>query len=168
MNAILRNVGNFFLIPIQDSDFDPIAELAFNQMDNTLQKSWVEGFDWNHWIQDLQDTLKDEYQVVLKIENLHHEFVGFLWLDHDLKGKILWITSFVLRPLYQRKGLGTIIINKLENYAKVSGFKTLQLGVQRINPAIQFYKKLDFVEIGKADYAGTILLRKDLTVKKEG
>ncbi|MFX0206039.1 MAG: GNAT family N-acetyltransferase [Candidatus Hodarchaeota archaeon] len=165
MDIPIQLFDNFLIIPIQALDVDPILELAFNEMDTTLQKAWVEGFDWNQWLRDLLSTLKDDQQVVFRIETIQNEFIGFLWLDHDFP--ILWITSIVLKPTYQRKGLGTQIICKLEDYAESKGYNALQLGVQAINPAIRFYQRLGFIETGKADYAGTILMRKDLLKKKK-
>lgn len=56
----------------------------------------------------------------------------------------------MIDPCERRKGLGKVIIDRLEAWLKLSGTSELQLGVVRQNiKALNFWREMGFVEIGE-------------------
>ena len=64
--------------------------------------------------------------------------IGFCQLSPD--GKILFVTGIFLKPAYQRKGLGGLLMKNFETF----GFKRIRLRIWENNPARGFYEKLGY------------------------
>lgn len=56
----------------------------------------------------------------------------------------IFIDLIEIMPEYQNRGLGTAILNEIIDNAKSNDF-TIRLQVLKINPAINFYKRLGFI-----------------------
>ncbi|MFX0124926.1 MAG: GNAT family N-acetyltransferase [Candidatus Hodarchaeota archaeon] len=68
--------------------------------------------------------------------------VSALEFESDKIGKINWV--YVL-PQWQRKGIGTALINYLETKAKKIGLRTLRLiTIEKATSAVNFYIKLGY------------------------
>jgi len=88
--------------------------------------------------------------------------VSALEIESDKIGKINWL--YVL-PHWQRKGIGTILINYLEKKAKKIGLRILQLiTIEKAIGAVSFYTKLGYHPIRriKRNWGIDILMEKEL------
>lgn len=85
------------------------------------------------------------------------KFVGYVLCDDDVvvgavfaHEKIWWNNSEVfieemfIRPEQQRKGLGTLLLNEVENYVKEHHLAGITLSTNKYAPAPRFYKKNGF------------------------
>jgi GNAT superfamily N-acetyltransferase len=88
----------------------------------------------------------------------HKRFFGFtLWENGELIGAAFcrektWWTSdeiyveeFYISPRYQRRGYGKLLLGAIEDYIKERGLAGFTLLTNRTMPALEFYKKNDFV-----------------------
>ncbi len=90
------------------------------------------------------------------IETLHRENLGMVRiLNEDLmywgkqNEKAKYIHSLVIKEKYNGKGIGTIIIQKIENKAKKDNYKYLRLDADSKNPKLcNYYEKLGFKKVG--------------------
>jgi ribosomal-protein-alanine N-acetyltransferase len=80
------------------------------------------------------------------ISNLPHSFIGnegenqigyFSW---QIEGNKALLASIYILPAWRRKGYGLQLLNKFEVDAGEKGYKQLQLGVIKTNPAKVLYK----------------------------
>ncbi|MFX0206934.1 MAG: GNAT family N-acetyltransferase [Candidatus Hodarchaeota archaeon] len=85
--------------------------------------------------------------------------VSALEIENDKIGKINWL--YVL-PYWQRKGIGTTLINYLEKKAKKIGLRTLRLiTIEKAIVAVSFYTKLGYQTIRiKRNWDFDILMKK--------
>lgn len=85
------------------------------------------------------------------------KFAGYVLCDDDVvvgavfaHEKIWWNNSEVfieemfIRPEQQRKGLGTLLLNEVENYVKEHHLAGITLSTNKYAPAPRFYKKNGF------------------------
>ncbi len=83
--------------------------------------------------------------------------IGFIGIEHHYKNEaITKIHKIYLLQETQGKGIGKMVINKIEKMALENNSATLVLNVNRFNSALSFYKKIGFeiketvdIEIGK-------------------
>ena len=104
---------------------------------------------------------KTGYSYVLEDEKI----VGFFSFYKELNEK----NSFVLNNIqikkeYQNKGLGTKILDFVENKIKKIGGGRIKLLVFKNNGAYNFYKKNDFKEIDFLEKSKTIVMVKKINV----
>ncbi len=58
--------------------------------------------------------------------------------------KIIEVTDIFVLEEYRGKGIGKLLMNKVEEFAKQNNIKFIFLEVFRDNPAFNFYKKLGY------------------------
>lgn len=84
-----------------------------------------------------------------------NEIAGYLCLfglilreEPDMiEEKYSYIPDLYIRPEFQKKGIGKLLIKKAEEYSKKLGSKTIELQTSGENyNAVKFYKKLNFKE----------------------
>lgn len=69
------------------------------------------------------------------------------YLAYYMDGDECHIESIAVMPRYKRKGIGTLLMQEMENICKKNGKRMIVLEVRERNrSAINFYKKLGFVE----------------------
>ena len=88
--------------------------------------------------------------------------VAALEIENSRIGKINWL--YVL-PHWQRKGIGTALINYLEQKAKKINLRTLQLiTIEKATSTVNFYTKLGYRTIRRIerDWGFDILMEKEL------
>ena len=101
------------------------------------------------WEQEIRGVIfnnKEEYgRVDVFYDDKINDFIGFWWItpynDH------LWIDAFVIKPQYQRKGIGSSLMNIIKDYFNIYFPKnqSIELGVQERNAeAVNFYLKHGF------------------------
>ncbi|MEG2116723.1 MAG: GNAT family N-acetyltransferase [Clostridia bacterium] len=73
------------------------------------------------------------------------KMVGVVLMD-KAPDSIIRLRQFAVRPFYQGKGIGTLLEDYCEKYAKRNGIKILTVHARK--EAIEFYKKCGFVAVG--------------------
>jgi len=72
--------------------------------------------------------------------------IGYYQLGYD--GKYLVINGIFVSPAYQRRQIGSYLMN----YFETLGYKKFKLQVWENNPALFFYKKLGYKKVGKKNH----------------
>jgi diamine N-acetyltransferase len=131
--------------------------------------------------EQIQYMLEKMYsQVVLRqqMTELEHQFLileyrgepagyaSFSALNGEKKTKL---HKFYLDPALQGKGVGSMLMEQVTMLVKATGSSTLQLDVNRNNPAKDFYKKMGFAVVkekdtpfGKGFYMNDFVMEKTL------
>ncbi|MFH0869167.1 MAG: GNAT family N-acetyltransferase [archaeon] len=66
---------------------------------------------------------------------------------------VAWITLIVVNPAYHRKGIGTKVMNYMEDLLKSKGFVQMILFTEALNTeSIKFYEKFGFAKVGEVDF----------------
>ncbi|AWA31446.1 GNAT family N-acetyltransferase [Flavobacterium magnum] len=94
--------------------------------------------------------------------------LGFLGIEHRYKGNpVTRIHKIYMLPEAQGKGVGKQFIGFAEDLASKSGSEKLSLNVNRYNPAIGFYERLGFENVGSEDVEiGNGYLMEDYIMEK--
>lgn len=135
------------------------------QIGELVKETFISNFEENSFtnqyrkeaISNLKEHLiKGHAQVFLAIQN--EKPVGWIWCHeiYRINQRRLHITSFSVCNTHRRSGIGSVLMRKAEEYAKGSGYLSLDLLVTKSNvQAIEFYKAHEF-EIER------LLMKKDL------
>lgn len=132
----------FKIEEIKESDFDSLFTLfqefaLFENLPDSVtnsveqmqrEKEYLKGF-----------TAKDESGVIVG-------YVTHFFTYHTWTGKCLYMDDLYIRKQYRGKGLGTLLINKVIEFAKKSKCNKMRWQVSNWNdPAIAFYENLGAV-----------------------
>lgn len=139
---------------IQNKDINKIVELA--------KPIWREHYSpiigdeqVNYMLEKFQshEAIKSQladgylyYQVVVQTELL-----GYFSIQLREK-ESLFISKFYLSKQSRGKGLGKQMLNFIENLAETNQCKTIDLTVNKYNPAYDVYLKLGFTNRGAAEF----------------
>lgn len=78
--------------------------------------------------------------------------VGFASYEHNYTQKpITRIHKIYILPETQGKGIGKLLLDKIESFAKENHCNTLSLNVNRYNKALTFYQKSGFKTVLEED-----------------
>ena len=100
---------------------------------------------WSYEILKEELTSQNTVYFVAKIDN---EIVGFAGIKIILDESDLM--NIVVKKEHRKKGIASSLLNKLFLIAKEKNLKSINLEVNANNlSAINLYKKLNFIEIGK-------------------
>ena len=70
--------------------------------------------------------------------------------DEGGDATVAWVESMWVAPTHRKRGVGRLLIDSVEAWARPRGVRTLKLMVTSTNdPAIAFYERLMFVRTGK-------------------
>ncbi len=108
------------------------------------------------------------------LESQEHEIVALAAIDSepdDLSSarEIALFRRLAVRPEFKRKGVGTLLSKRAEQWAAKQGFATLKLYVSELQPAARsLYEKLEYSEIGSEDYGPIAVfeMEKSLSARK--
>ena len=117
--------------------------------------------------EDLQQRLQTAHAPFVLIALLDHELVGSASIKIneliDLPEKEFWVGDVIVDPKYRGQGVGTIIVRKLIEYARLFGLGELHL----YTPDHQdFYRRLGWHDVGQhfANGEDNTIMRYDLSV----
>ncbi len=86
--------------------------------------------------------------------------------DYTIPGKRVYLSRMIIKKEYRNKGIGSIIIDYLLDYAKAQGFKEISVGVDIDNTvAWHLYEKKGFNNVifeGEDDAGKYVKLLKEL------
>lgn len=143
------------LRPYIKSDFEFVY-----QTKKDAYKPYVERF-WGAWDEEKQrslfmDFIKKVQDSLLIIE--HHGVSIGIYHGGMIDENTYEIGNIILIPEYQKRGIGKDILqNIIQKHSKLS----LRLQVFKDNPAINLYKKLDFIVIDETR-THCIMMRKNI------
>jgi ribosomal protein S18 acetylase RimI-like enzyme len=127
----------YTLRPATWAEFDFLFELRVQTMKEYVEATW----GWDQADQLMRFKLHFDPRQVQIIE-LDGRDVGELgqeaWPSH------LYLNSLYILPAYQRRGLGTAILQEMQRQATAAGLP-IRLQVLRVNPARRLYERLGFV-----------------------
>ncbi|MGG8495484.1 GNAT family N-acetyltransferase [Tenacibaculum sp. TC6] len=119
---------------------------------------------WQYWKNPPQEKITWVEEGILNhefffVENSHQENLGMVrilnedllyWGEQNEKAK--YIHSLVVREAYNGKGIGTKILQEIENNAKNDNCKYLRLDADSKNPKLcSYYENLGFQKVGKKE-----------------
>lgn len=120
---------------VDDNDF------AFRVAEETMRTYVEQAF--GSWDPDVQRRRSDEsfdpttYSLIV----VDGARAGILAVEH--RPSEIFLSKISLLPRFQRRGIGSILINQLIERAR-SGGRPLRLRVLRVNPARSLYERLGF------------------------
>jgi len=105
------------------------------------------------------------HQFLLALDD--NAAVGFASYELNYSSETTKIHKLYVLPETHGKGIGRALINEIENAAKANADRTLLLNVNRFNPAVNFYSKVGFINVGEEDVAiGNGYLMEDYIMQK--
>ena len=124
-----------FLVRAHHTGLRPSIELTWgwNQgVQDEFAREWLAGRD-------------DDTQIV----GIAGEDAGYLVLH---RGRDPWyLSSIVLMPAFQGRGVGTALLTDLLEQADAAGMR-VDLQVMKVNPARRLYERLGFEAVGATDH----------------
>ncbi|ADY53648.1 GCN5-related N-acetyltransferase [Pseudopedobacter saltans DSM 12145] len=128
-------------------DLKSIKQIAEETWWPTYSKFLPEG-----QIETMLNEFYTEDSLALQMDNGHHFILagediplGFVSYSETEEPSIIKIHKLYISPKGQGKGIGKALINKVEQIAKAEGASTIELFVNRSNPAVDFYEKVGFL-----------------------
>ncbi len=159
-SILLDTTPPIILRKAEESDIDFINNVQYIEMNEILMAAWGNQFNWKSWFDDVKEASMGTLHKVYLIYS-DQVPVGFIWLNEEMNS--LWITAIVILSQWQRKGIGTNVLQYLIGLSKSEKKKYIELGVQCNNlKAKEFYAKLGFIEFDHIRTANTDLLRLSL------
>lgn len=112
-----------------------------------------------------QLSLKNHHFLLAKDEE---KFVGFASYEINSRPDTTKIHKLYVLPDAQGKGVGNILVSRIENIARQHANSCITLNVNRFNPAVKFYLKAGFTKAGQEDISiGNGYLMEDYIMQKE-
>lgn len=128
-----------------------LIELFTNSFNSSFPN---EKFEDEFIIQKVEQCLsfydKGEAVVICAIDTNTNRIVGFIYFyEKDEREKtIIHLNHIAVKPDWQKQGIATELINRMEKYAKENKISKISLDVTLENKsAVLLYKKLHFKEI---------------------
>jgi ribosomal protein S18 acetylase RimI-like enzyme len=127
MQTILR--------PARPEDFHYCAALYFTEMERTIAELGVEKAEHAAGFRERWDAAQ------VRIITLDGRDIG--WLQTMTRAGALFLGQLFVAPAFQRRGIGTEVMNCLIDEATRAG-QAMTLGVVKTNPALRLYRRLGF------------------------
>jgi GNAT superfamily N-acetyltransferase len=143
-----------FAAPIWHEHYEPI--IGSEQVDYMLEQFQS--------TKAIQDQIREGYQYfeVKKDEQL----IGYFAIQKREKNS-LFISKFYLAKVSRGSGAGKQMLSFIETFAIESGCKSLDLTVNKHNPAFEIYLKLGFVKYDEVEFdIGQGYIMDDYVMKK--
>ena len=111
---------------------------------------WNSPLKFGNLEEDFELVLNDTSTILFAIIE-EEKMIGFMNIQCFYSiwshGKVFFLDDFFIEENFRRKGYGEKALKNLQEYAKKSGIKRIQLMAENTNPrAIEFYKKHKFNE----------------------
>jgi ribosomal protein S18 acetylase RimI-like enzyme len=102
-------------------------------------------------VSDLSYVIRDGTQKFLLLKD-NQDYSGFVAFGPRQEDPTIFkLFKLYVLPTYHGRGYGKLLLNEVISRIRVQNIKTLDLNVNRYNPAIDFYKKAGFTIIRKED-----------------
>ncbi|MDH5231463.1 MAG: GNAT family N-acetyltransferase [Gammaproteobacteria bacterium] len=111
-------------------------------------KSYIEStWGWDEVVQK-QYFLGPLHPSLFKIISVQQQNVAVYLVKQ--KNDHIWLEMLLVEPAWQRKGIGSFVMEELKQQAKQQQ-QSIKLSVIKVNPVIGFYKKHGFTIIARDD-----------------
>lgn len=161
----------------ESNDYDTIRDIAYKTWPLTygsiLSKAQLDYMlALFYSTEALQENAYEKNHHFLLVKE-NNEALAFLSYEHQYQGKpVTRIHKIYILPETQGKGIGKLLIDRVEALANETKSEKLSLNVNRYNNAQFFYRKLGFEIVGeedvKLDYGYLMedyIMEKSLTAK---
>lgn len=109
--------------------------------------------------------LKNHHFILAKSDGV---YVGFASFELNYRPGVTKIHKLYVLPQTQMGGVGKAFVNAIQKMAATHGNHTITLNVNRFNPAVKFYLKTGFINMGQEDISiGNGYLMEDYIMQKE-
>lgn len=93
---------------------------------------------------ELRRLIRDKSQKFILLKD-NHEYVGFVSFGPRQDNlSVFKVFKLYVLPAHHGKGYGKLLIEEVKRQLSASHIDTLDLNVNRNNPALEFYKRLGF------------------------
>lgn len=93
--------------------------------------------------ESLSEQFRNQHTFAIA-ENEFQPIAFASWSCIDIKNALFKMHKLYIHPSQQAKGMGKKLISFVEDEVLKNGARTLELNVNRDNPALLFYKKMGF------------------------
>lgn len=101
--------------------------------------------------ESLEKQFDDNHVFLIALMNA--ETVGFASYSHGNKAGMYKVHKLYVHPMLHGKGIGKQLLDRIIEDIRPLGAKTIQLDVNRHNPAKSFYERYGFAVAGEKDTA---------------
>ena len=123
--------------------------------------------DTRYSVTSLEQQMQAGQQFFLAEEE--HVYQGFAGVAPTDEAGVYKLEKLYVHPSHHRSGIGQLLLAVAENYTVNKGANTILLQVNRLNNAVEFYRKMGFiidkemdVDIGGGFYMNDYFMRKTL------
>lgn len=139
-----RRTMNFNLMPAHEADLDGFIAIRLEAMRESLER--IGRFDPARAAARLRDSFSaaDTRHIVMQGER-----IGFIVVKQQEGGLLL--EHLYLRPAFQRRGIGTRVLERVFEEADAQGL-VVHVGALRESPANEFYVRHGFNESSASEW----------------
>jgi len=155
---------------IEKEGVDHVAEilLVINTSNREVYKNIIPKEYFRSPVLSLEELLKDFERMTFYVYKSENKVVGVgaLQIESEGTGRIRWV--YIL-PEYQRMGIGTALVIRLEQQAREIGIRRLRLlTIEKANWAVNFYKRLgyDLTEKIEMPWGFDVFMEKKLELRQ--
>ena len=122
--------------PVTDEDRDFLYQLHVWTMKEYVDKTWgwEDAFQESVFIQNFNP----DYQMIITFNDKDAGMISIEYKDDEI-----FLRAIEIHPQYQRKGIGTFIVESLIEEG-IRQDKPVMLYVLKVNPAKELYERLGF------------------------
>ncbi|MDD1769227.1 MAG: GNAT family N-acetyltransferase [Methanomassiliicoccales archaeon] len=140
-------------------DIPALVRISKENMAHIIRSAW--GTEWKDDI--LLNAVTDP-DTVTEIATHEDTIVGYYTILKRIDS--VFIVSIQILHQYQQRGLGSLMMSRIEEWGKRNGLRAVELWVQSTNEAaINFYEHLGYRLAGKQ--GNNYLMRNNLTERSE-
>lgn len=142
--------------PVQRGQYDLFLELMRQQTDT----------DYEHVLQLMELTWQEYAQLFRERGQVYgiysdEQLAGFYWIE--LRGETLHLHGLILKDAFQGQGIGTAVLQKLEQEYRDQA-QVIELGVDQTNAGAKaLYERLGYETADVLDELKFIVMRKPLS-----
>ncbi len=163
----MSNVLPIEITEVNDSEIDTIKSIAFPAWEATYLKIVSkEQFDFMYNEMYSDDSLKKQFSEGHKFFILYENKIPAAFVSFVAERNVIKIPKLYVHPSHHKKGFGKILLEKVEDICK-GKFETIELNVNRFNPAQFFYQKHGFKTMCEIDVPIGKYFMNDYIVRKE-
>lgn len=125
----------------EKSDFNRINELFIEMLQTIYNTDDVNGYE-----EGCLDRFFDGGEEWISLAVDENEIVAFLSIEvHHEDREYIYLDDFSVTKTYRNKGIGTMLINNAEEFAKKININSICLHVEKSNDAaFRFYERLGY------------------------
>lgn len=161
---------NIFIRKASTSDVEAIQQVADKSW-NSAYQHFLSKAQIDLMLTDLYATSRLEDEIISGVDyrlvEIDGKLLGFICSKPKKESLTIYrIEKLYILPEAHKMGLGKMLINEVSKIAKKSGYTTIELNVNRENPALHFYKKVGFSILKEIDIPYHQFILNDYVMQK--